>query len=63
MEHGWGRKAWEEGLDFKKLATEDEAMLEQLGAERLEACFSIDRALAHIPDIFERVFGSSEQPR
>ena len=56
-------KAWEEGLDFKKLATEDEAMLEQLGAERLEACFSIDRALAHIPDIFERVFGSSEQPR
>ena len=33
------------------------------GAERLEACFSIDRALAHIPDIFERVFGKSEHAR
>ena len=55
-------RALDRFADVLRAADELRAMAgkERGGAERLEACFSIERALAHIPDIFERVFGSPE---
>ncbi|MEM1350581.1 MAG: adenylosuccinate lyase, partial [Myxococcota bacterium] len=53
-------RAFDEGADFRELALEDEALGVHMSRQEIEACFSLERALGRIPDIFERVFGSSE---
>ncbi len=50
-------RAWEERLDFEALVRADADLCAALSPAALDECFSLDHALRHIPDIFERVFG------
>lgn len=47
-------KAWDEGLSFKQLCLEDSEVSGRLGREKLEECFSYDRHLASVDEIFSR---------
>lgn len=47
--------AWETKQDFEGLAREDARLNELLGAEELDACFRLDRHLAHVDALFKRV--------
>ncbi|MDE0114813.1 MAG: lyase family protein, partial [Albidovulum sp.] len=49
---------WNTGLDFKQALQTDEFVSSVLDISELEDCFEIDRHLAHIDQIFERVFKS-----
>ena len=49
-------QAWEQRQDFQALCAQDEALVEALGAQGIEACFDEARALRHLPEIFARVF-------
>ena len=49
-------KAWNEGLDFRKLAAADPDVAKVLRPEEIARCFSLEPYLAKIDDIFERVF-------
>ena len=51
--------AWNHQLDFAQLVREDALIGEHLDRETIEQCFSLERALRHIPAIFERVFEDS----
>lgn len=48
-------KAWEDGLDFKKLLSEDADIAKLLSVEEIENCFSLDPYLEKIDYIFDRV--------
>jgi len=48
-------KAWNEGLDFRRLAAADADVTRFLDKAELEACFSLDPYLEKIDYIFERV--------
>jgi adenylosuccinate lyase len=50
-------RAWEGGLDFEELARADEGLRGHMSEDEIAACFDLEHALRHIPDIFERVFG------
>ena len=49
---------WEEGADFQSLLREDADVRAVLDEDAIAACFSLDRHLAHVDAIFQRVFGS-----
>jgi adenylosuccinate lyase len=49
-------KAWNKGLDFRKLAAADPDVAKVLRPEEVTRCFSLEPYLAKIDDIFERVF-------
>jgi adenylosuccinate lyase len=49
-------KAWNEGLDFRKLAAADPDVAKILRPDEVARCFSLEPYLAKIDDIFERVF-------
>jgi adenylosuccinate lyase len=48
-------KAWNENLDFRKLAAQDEEISKALSPAEVEQCFSLEPYLAKIDYIFERV--------
>jgi len=50
-------KAWEEGLDFKTLLSQDETIQNLLKPEELDRTFEVRTHLRHVEDIFHRVFG------
>ena len=49
-------KAWNEGLDFRKLVAGDPDVAKALSPAEVAACFSLEPYLAKVDDIFERVF-------
>ena len=49
-------KAWEEGLDFRKLVAGDPDIVRRLDPAAVDACFSLAPYLDKIDFIFERVF-------
>jgi adenylosuccinate lyase len=48
--------AWETGGDFRGAVEQDKQILSYLSIEGIRAAFSLDRHLAHVGRIFERVF-------
>jgi adenylosuccinate lyase len=54
-------RAWESGLEFKSLLSQDKEILEHLSNSEIESAFDLDKALRWVGAIFERVF-SAEKP-
>lgn len=54
-------KAWDEGLDFRSLVSEDPAIMARLTHEDLDECFSYDRHLAHVDEVFARFGRKGEE--
>jgi adenylosuccinate lyase len=54
-------KVWERGEDFKTLLSRDEVIRQKVSLEELEAVFDVKSHLKHVPAIFKRVFGDSQQ--
>lgn len=52
-------KVWEEGKGFKHLLSEDEVIQRLLSPEELEELFDVKTHLAHVDEIYGRVFGVS----
>src|SRR6202453_1605143 len=50
-------KAWKEDLVFRKLVEQDPAITARLPVARLEKSFQLERQLANVDAIFERVLG------
>ena len=48
-------KAWTEGLDYQKLLKENEKVMQLLGEESLDACFTLDYYFKNVDYIFKRV--------
>jgi len=48
--------AWETGGDFQAAVESDPQVISFLPVKEIEAAFSLDRHLAHVQQIFERVF-------
>ncbi len=51
-------KAWLEGSNFRRLVENDPEIRTRLSPERLAHTFSVERQLANVDRIFERVFGN-----
>lgn len=56
---GHAMRCWEEGGDFRAAIAADPRIQAHLSPQDLEKAFSLDRQLANIDAIFQRVFGSS----
>ena len=54
---GLAMRAWTEELAFRELVEADPQITTRLSASRLARAFDVDRRLANIPAIFERVLG------
>ena len=54
---GHAMRAWESGGDFRAAIASDKEILSYLSVKKIEEAFSLDRYLAHVDAIFERVFG------
>jgi len=52
-------QVWDTGRDFKSLLLEDPDVCRYLSADDLEALFSMDHHLAHVDEIYDRVFGEA----
>ncbi len=50
---------YEQGLGFKDALLQDEELTKLMPKEEIEACFDLDRHLAHVDEVFARVFGRS----
>ncbi|MGE5573893.1 MAG: adenylosuccinate lyase [Bacteroidota bacterium] len=48
-------RAWDEGLNFRDLISDDPEITAVLKPADIEACFDLARHLAHVDDIFRRV--------
>jgi adenylosuccinate lyase len=48
-------KSWEDGVAFAELARRDSELTGHLDANELDACFDLERHLAHVDEIFDRV--------
>jgi adenylosuccinate lyase len=55
---GLAAKAWEGGELFRSLVRRDARIGRLLPAKAIEACFSLDPFLAHIDEVFKKLFGS-----
>jgi adenylosuccinate lyase len=53
---GHAMKAWETDGDFRIAILSDKQVLSYLSVEKIEQAFSLDRHLAHVDSIFNRVF-------
>ena len=53
---GHAMKAWETDGDFRIAILSDKQVLSYLSVEKIEQAFSLDRHLAHVNSIFNRVF-------
>ena len=53
-------KAWLEGASFRRLVENDPEIRARLSPDQLAETFSVERQLANVDRIFERVFGSEE---
>lgn len=53
-------KTWETGLPFKEAVKEDEELMKIISPQDLEKLFSLDRFLANVDLIFERVFDNNK---
>ncbi len=51
-------QAWESDGDFRLAVQNDAQVLSYLTLQKLEEAFSLNRYLAHVDYIFERVFSS-----
>jgi adenylosuccinate lyase len=51
-------RMYEEGVDFKTALLQDKDLLQQMTAEEIAACFSVDYHFKHVDEIFRRVFGA-----
>ncbi len=51
-------KAWDENLDFQKLAEQDPDISARLSAAEIKQVFSLDHHFRNVDRIFKRVFGS-----
>ncbi|HPQ80392.1 MAG TPA: adenylosuccinate lyase [bacterium] len=49
-------RAWKEGLPFRDLLAKDIEVSSRIGEEELSELFDVKRHLAHVDEIFERVF-------
>src|SRR5271163_3001440 len=52
-------EAWETGGDFRAAVESDEKILSYLSIAQINTAFSLDRHLAHVDQIFARVFGEN----
>jgi adenylosuccinate lyase len=52
-------QAWENEGDFRAAIEADEKILSYLSIAEINAAFSLDRHLAHVDQIFTRVFGEN----
>jgi adenylosuccinate lyase len=50
-------KSWQEGMEFKKLLSEDTVVKKHLTLKDLDKIFDINNFLKNLDFIFERVFG------
>ena len=50
-------EAWETEGDFRAAVESDEKILSYLSVAQIHTAFSLDRHLAHVDQIFARVFG------
>jgi adenylosuccinate lyase len=55
-------KVWETGSPFKQRLLEDPDVRSHLSAEEIEGIFRLDYHLAHVDEIFDRVFGRETAP-
>jgi adenylosuccinate lyase len=53
-------QAWETGGDFRAAIESDEKILSYLSIAQIKTAFSLDRHLAHVDQIFARVFGQND---
>jgi adenylosuccinate lyase len=51
--------AWETEGDFRAAVESDEEILSYLSVAQIQTAFSLDRHLAHVDQIFARVFGEN----
>ena len=54
---GHAMRAWETDGDFRKALEQDPEVLSYLSIKQIDEAFSLDRYLAHVDRIFDRVFG------
>jgi adenylosuccinate lyase len=54
-------EAWEADGDFQAAIQSDEKILSYLSIAQINAAFSLDRQLAHVDQIFARVFGETSK--
>ncbi len=52
-------RAWEGEARFRDLLGQDSDVVSKLGAEKIDALFDLDHALAHVPAIIERALGGA----
>ena len=52
-------KMYEEGADFRAALLADAELAAKLTPDEVNACFAPERHLAHVDEIFQRVFGST----
>jgi adenylosuccinate lyase len=50
-------KVWEEKVDFRSALKRDPDVARVLSEAEIDACFALDHHLAHVDEIFRRVFG------
>ena len=50
-------RVWKEGMDFKKLLSDDGEIREYLSEQEIEECFNLGHHLKNVDVIFKRVFG------
>jgi adenylosuccinate lyase len=55
---GHAMRAWESDGDFRAAVTEDQEILSHLALQKLDQAFSLERYLANVDYIFDRVFSS-----
>jgi len=53
-------RVWDEGANFRELASSDGRVTSRLSREELDAIFDVGRQLRNVDKIFERVFGKAE---
>ena len=53
---GHAMRAWQEGLDFRKLITSDKEITSRVPQQEVEHAFDLDRQLRNVDKIFARVF-------
>lgn len=49
-------RAWKEGLNFRELVLQDEAITSRISARRIDRAFDLQRQLRNVDKIFARVF-------
>jgi adenylosuccinate lyase len=52
-------EAWETGGNFRAAVESDDKILSYLSVAQIQTAFSLDRHLAHVDQIFARVFGQN----